>query len=74
MPCPRCTPFIDATTDDRERGELAGVFEVTEERVDKYDSCTMWWYGKARCITCGQRVGFEYMSGSQSFGRLTPEA
>jgi hypothetical protein len=73
MACPRCAPLLEGETDDRERSELDDGFEILSETVDKYDSCTMWWYGKARCRACGQRAGFEYMSGSQSSGRLTPE-
>jgi hypothetical protein len=74
MTCSCCAPFIERKIDDRERSELTDNFDILEETVDKYDSCTMWWYGKARCKSCGQKFDFEYRSGFQNFGKLVPLA
>ena len=73
MACAKCSRLIDAPRDDREKSELDGVFAILEEKVDKYDSCTMWWYGRAECASCKQRVRFEYMQGGQNYGEVKAE-
>ena len=73
MPCARCTPLLTAKTSERDRSELNGVFAIVEETAEKYDSATMWWHGKARCLSCSQLMSFEYRSDSQNFGCLTLE-
>jgi hypothetical protein len=80
MACPRCLSFFARSREDRGVCDRAGVyrdlgatFEVLECHEDKYDSGTMWWYGKARCRTCGQHARFEYMCGGQNYAEVTPK-
>jgi hypothetical protein len=49
---------------------MEGVFEIIQETEDKFDSCTMWWHGEARCSQCHQKVSFDYRSGYQNTGDI----